>query len=73
MSDSFATPWTIAHHVLLSMEFLRQEYWSVLPCPPPGDFPARGLNLHILRCQEDSLPLSQQGSPEKNLDVTLTD
>ena len=32
----FATPWTAAHWSLLSRGFLRQEYWSGLPCPPPG-------------------------------------
>ena len=31
------TPWTVAHQASLSMEFSRQEYWSGLPCPPPGD------------------------------------
>ena len=33
------TPWTIAHQALLSMELCRQEYWSGLPFPPPGDLP----------------------------------
>ena len=33
------TPWTIAFQALLSMGFTRQEYWSWLPCPPPGDLP----------------------------------
>ena len=33
----FATPWITAHQVPLSMGFSRQEYWSGLPCPPPGD------------------------------------
>ena len=33
----FATPWTVAHQALLSMGFSRKEYWSGLPCPPPGD------------------------------------
>ena len=33
----FATLWTVAHQVLLSMEFSRQEYWSGLSCSPPGD------------------------------------
>ena len=32
----FATLWTVAHQVPLSMGFSRQEYWSGLPCPPPG-------------------------------------
>ena len=35
----FATPWTVAHQAPLSMGFSRQEYWSGLPCPPPGDRP----------------------------------
>ena len=34
----FATLWTVARQAPLSMEFSRQEYWSGLPCPPPGDF-----------------------------------
>ena len=33
----FVTPWTIARQAPPSMEFSRQEYWSGLPCPPPGD------------------------------------
>ena len=37
VSDSFATPWTIARKAPLSMEFPRQEYWSGLPFPSPGD------------------------------------
>ena len=39
MPDSFVTPWTVVHQVPLSMGFFRQEYWSGLPFPPPGDFP----------------------------------
>ena len=35
----FSTLWTIAHQALLSMGFSRQEFWSGLPCPPPGDLP----------------------------------
>ena len=35
----FATPWTVAHQVPLSIEFSRQEYWSWLLFPPPGDLP----------------------------------
>ena len=37
MSDSYVTPWTAAHQAPLSMGFFRQEYWSGLPRPPPGD------------------------------------
>ena len=39
----FATPWTVARQALLSMEFSRQEYWSELPFPPPGDLPNPGI------------------------------
>ena len=35
----FATPWTVAHQAPVSMEFSRQEYWSTLPFPFPGDLP----------------------------------
>ena len=35
----FATPWTVALQAPLSMGFSRQEYWSELPFPPPGDLP----------------------------------
>ena len=38
VSDS-ATPWTVAHQAPLSMEFSREEYWSGLPFPSPGDLP----------------------------------
>ena len=39
----FATLWTIAHQGLLSVVFSRQEYWSGLPFPPPGDLPDPGI------------------------------
>ena len=40
----FATLWTIAHQAPLSMGFSQQEYWSGLPCPPPGVFLTQGSN-----------------------------
>ena len=45
MSNSFATPWTVAHQAPLSMEFFRHEYWSGLPLPPPGDLPTTGIEF----------------------------
>ena len=39
----FAILWTVAHQVPLSIGFSRQEYWSGLPCPPPGDLPNPGV------------------------------
>ena len=47
VSDS-ATLWTIDRQTSLSMEFSRQEYWSGLPCPPPGDLPDPGIKLASL-------------------------
>ena len=38
-----ATLWTVAHQAPLFMGFSRQEYWSRLPCPPPGDLPNKGI------------------------------
>ena len=43
MSDSFATPCTVAHQTSLSMGFPRQEYWSELPFPSPGILPDPGM------------------------------
>ena len=54
----FATPWTVTHQASLSMGFFRQEYWSGLPFPSPGD-PIQGLNpslLCLLCWQEGPLP-----------------
>ena len=45
MSDSFVTPWTVAHQVPLSIGFSRQEHWSGLPFPSPGDLPDPGIKL----------------------------
>ena len=38
-----AMPWTVAHQAPLSTGCFRQEYWSGLPCPPPGDLPDPGI------------------------------
>ena len=38
----FATPWTVAHQALVSMEFFMREYWSGFPLPPAGDLPNLG-------------------------------
>ena len=41
----FAAPWTAAPQAPPSMGFSRQEYWSGLPCPSPGDLPDPGIEL----------------------------
>ena len=48
----FATPWTIARQASLSVGFPRQEYWSELPFPPPGDLPDPGICLVSLSFPE---------------------
>ena len=77
MSDS-TTPWTISHQVPLSMEFSRQEYWSGLAFPSPGDLSDPGIEPRSPALQVDSLSLSYQESPSviKNIyiykEYTLT-
>ena len=54
----FVTLWTVVPQAPLPMEFSRQDYWSDLPCPPPGIFPIQGSNwclLHFLHWQVGSL------------------
>ena len=50
------TPWTIAHQAPLSMGFSRQEYWSGLPFPSPGNLPNPGIAPGSPALQADSLP-----------------
>ena len=54
----FLTPWTIQ-----SMEFSRQEYWSGLPFPSPGDLPHPGIKPRSPVLQEDALPSEPPGKP----------
>ena len=51
----FATPWTIAYQAPLSMGFSRQEYWSGLPFPSPGDLPAPEIKPESPSFQADAL------------------
>ena len=43
LSQTLATPWTVADQAPLSLGFSRQEYWSRLPCPSSGDLPDSGI------------------------------
>ena len=63
----FATLWTIAHQAPLSMGFPRQEYWSGLPFPPPGDLPDLGSNLGLQQCRQILYHLSHRGSQNRSL------
>ena len=53
-----ATSWTIAYQGPLSMGFPRQEYWSGLPFPSPGDLPNPGIKLGLPCCGQTLYPLS---------------
>ena len=53
------------------MGFSRQEYWSGLPCPPPGDFPTQGSNLCFLHCRWILYQLTYQGSPSIPIPVPM--
>ena len=65
MSDSWtlATPLTVACQAPLSMGFSRQEYWSGLPFPSPGDLPDPGIEPRSRALQADSLPTELCGKP----------
>ena len=54
------TPWTVAYQAPLSMGFSRQEYWSGLPFPSPGDLPDQGLNSGLQHCKQRLYLLSHQ-------------
>ena len=62
MSDSFETTWTVACLAPLSMGFPRQEYWSSLPFPPPGDLPNPGIEPVSSALAVRVFPLCHQGS-----------
>ena len=68
----FVIPWTVAYQAPLSMEFSRQEYWTVLPFPSPGDLPEPGIESRSPALQGYILWLSHQGSlePVKSLGFT---
>ena len=61
----FVTLWTAAHQAPLSMGFSRQEYWSGLPCPRPGDLPNSGTKPRSPALQADSLLSEPQSSTVK--------
>ena len=63
----FATPWTIAYQAPPSMGFSRQEYWSGLPFPSPGDIPDPGIKCRSPTLQADALP----SEPPEKLVITF--
>ena len=61
----FAIPWTVVYQASLSMGFSRQEYWSGLPFPSPGDLPDPGIEPRSPALQADALPSEPPGKPTR--------
>ena len=61
----FEIPWTVVYQASLSMGFSRQEYWSGLPFPSPGDLPDPGIKPRSPALQADALPSEPPGKPKK--------
>ena len=61
----FVTPWTVAYQVPPSMGFSRQEYWSGLPFPSPGDLPNPGTEPGSPALQADALTPEPPGKQPK--------
>ena len=63
----FATPWTVAYQASPSMGFSRQEYWSGLPFPLPGDLPDPGIEPGSPALEADALTSEPPGKPKELL------
>ena len=59
----FVTPWTVAYQAPPSMGFSRQECWSGLPFPSPGDLPDPGIEPGSPALRADALPSEPPGKP----------
>ena len=58
----FVTQWTVARQALLSLAFSRQEYWSGLPCPPPGESSYPRIEPSLPHCRQILCLMGRQGS-----------
>ena len=67
----FVTPWTVAYQAPQSMEFSRQEYWSGLPFPCPGDLSDPGIEPGSPALQADALPSEPPGKLVSVLGLVL--
>ena len=63
----FVAPWTIDYQVPPSMGFSRQEYWSGLPFPAPGDLPNPGIEPQSPALQADALPSEPPGNSQTTI------
>ena len=67
----FATPWTVAYKAPPTRLFSRQEYWSGLPFPSPGDLPNPGVESRSLALQAEALPSELPGKPPSPYTVIM--
>ena len=67
----FATPWTVVYQAPPSLGFSRQEYWSGLPFPSPGDLPNPGIEPGSSVLQADALPSEPPGKMLKKYLVNI--
>ena len=68
----FESVLTVACQVSRPWGFFKQEYWSGLPCPPPGDLPNPGIKPRSPALQADSLPSEPPGKPKNTGVVSLS-
>ena len=68
----FATPWSVAHRAPPFMGFSRQEYWSGLPFPSPGDLPNPGMEPRSPALQADALTSEPPGKPGHLIGLIIT-
>ena len=68
----FVTLWNVDCHAPLSMGFSKQEYWSELPCPPPGDLPGPGIEPTSLVSLAQAGGFFTTAPPGKPIRVTGT-
>ena len=69
----FAILWTVARQAPLSRGFSREEYWSELPCPPPGALPSPGIEPGSPALQVESSHLKHQGSPLTRIGIVKSE
>ena len=67
----FAIPWTVAHQTPLCVEFFRQEYWSGLPFPSPGDLPNPEIEPGFSALEADALTSKPPGKPRERIDTCI--
>ena len=67
----FVTPWTVAYQASPSTGFSRQEYWSGLPFPSPGDLPNPGIEPRSPTLEADALTSEPPGKPQSDSVINI--